>query len=157
MVPDDGEPFFFPGHDIYRNFNVHFTFRGSERNENRCSGADRDGRIGCDQLDGCKIYCPMNGLVYLKNVVTLELDQVKCNGCRMCTIVCPHDVFAIENRKAMIRNKDLCMECGACEKNCAEGAITVRSGVGCAAGIINGLIRGTEPSCDCGSEGSTCC
>jgi len=98
----------------------------------------------------------MNGLVYLSNVVTLSLDQNKCNGCRMCAIVCPHDVFTIENRKAVIRNKDFCMECGACEKNCPEGAITVKSGVGCAAGIINGLIRGTEPSCDC-SSGSTCC
>jgi len=99
----------------------------------------------------------MNGLVYLRNVVTLKLDQQKCNGCRMCTIVCPHDVFAMENKKAVIQNKDFCMECGACEKNCPENAITVRSGVGCAAGIINGLIRGTEPTCDCGSEGSTCC
>lgn len=99
----------------------------------------------------------MNGLVYLRNVVTLQLDQQRCNGCRMCIIVCPHDVFTIENRKAVFRNKDFCMECGACEKNCPENAIIVRSGVGCAAGIINGLIRGTEPTCDCGSGSSSCC
>lgn len=99
----------------------------------------------------------MNGLVYLRNVVTLQLDQQKCNGCKMCTIVCPHDVFVMENKKAVIQNKDFCMECGACEKNCPENAITVRSGVGCAAGIINGLIRGTEPTCDCESGGSSCC
>jgi len=101
----------------------------------------------------------MSGLKYLKNVVTLELDQQKCNGCRMCTIVCPHDVFIIENRKAFIDKKDLCMECGACEKNCPEGAISVKSGVGCAAGIINGLLRGTDPSCDCSSSSkkSSCC
>ena len=98
----------------------------------------------------------MNGLVYLRNVVTLQLDPAKCNGCRMCTIVCPHDVFAIIEKRAVILNKAFCMECGACEKNCAEGAISVRSGVGCAAGILNGLIRGTEPSCDC-SSGSSCC
>lgn len=98
----------------------------------------------------------MNGFVYLPDVVTLQLDTEKCNGCRMCMIVCPHNVFSIENRKAVISHKDLCMECGACALNCAAGALTVKSGVGCAAGIINGLIRGTEPSCDC-SEGGSCC
>jgi NAD-dependent dihydropyrimidine dehydrogenase PreA subunit len=99
----------------------------------------------------------MNGLVYLKNVATLELDQEKCNGCRMCIIVCPHAVFIIENKKAVIVKKDFCMECGACEKNCPENAISVRSGVGCAAGIINGILRGTEPTCDCSGPGSSCC
>jgi NAD-dependent dihydropyrimidine dehydrogenase PreA subunit len=100
----------------------------------------------------------MNGLTYLSNVVTLKLDRQKCNGCKMCVIVCPHEVFVINDRKAYIQHKDLCMECGACEKNCPEGAISVRSGVGCAAGVINGLIRGTEPSCDCsGPNKSSCC
>jgi NAD-dependent dihydropyrimidine dehydrogenase PreA subunit len=99
----------------------------------------------------------MSGFVYLKDVVTLELDQQKCTGCRMCTIVCPHDVFLIKDKKASINKKYLCMECGACKINCPEGAISVRSGVGCAAGIINGLLRGTEPSCDCGTSKNNCC
>jgi len=98
----------------------------------------------------------MNGFVYLPDVVTLELDDELCNGCRMCTIVCPHSVFEIRNKKALIRLKDLCMECGACAMNCPEGAIKVKSGVGCAAGIINGLLRGTEPTCDCSESGSCC-
>lgn len=99
----------------------------------------------------------MSGFKYLKNVVTFEFDQQKCNGCKMCTIVCPHEVFMIKDRKAFIDKKDQCMECGACEKNCPERAISVRSGVGCAAGIINGLLRGSEPSCDCSSSKSNCC
>jgi NAD-dependent dihydropyrimidine dehydrogenase PreA subunit len=99
----------------------------------------------------------MNGFVYLPGVVTLELDAAKCNGCRMCTMVCPHAVFEIENKRAVVRHKDLCMECGACAKNCEAGAITVKSGVGCAAGIINGILRGTEPTCDCNSNSGGCC
>lgn len=98
----------------------------------------------------------MNGLLYLSDVVTLELDVTKCTGCRMCLMVCPHAVFGFENKKAVILHKDSCMECGACAINCKDQAITVKSGVGCAAGIINGILRGTEPTCDCG-EGSTCC
>lgn len=99
----------------------------------------------------------MAELVYLKNVVTLQLDLEKCNGCMMCIIVCPHEVFQLKNKKVFITNKDQCMECGACAKNCPEGAISVRSGVGCAAGIINGLLRGTEPSCDCSGTETDCC
>jgi NAD-dependent dihydropyrimidine dehydrogenase PreA subunit len=96
----------------------------------------------------------MTGLTYLKNVITLQLDSEKCNACAMCTIVCPHAVFTMKEKRAFIQHRDFCMECGACAMNCATGAITVKSGVGCAAGIINGLLRGTEPSCDCSSA---CC
>lgn len=92
---------------------------------------------------------------YLKDVSTLELDINKCTGCKMCTIVCPHNVFKMENKRASITNKDLCMECGACMKNCATNALFVKTGVGCAAGIIIGYIKGSEPTCDC--SGSSCC
>ena len=86
---------------------------------------------------------------YLKNVVTLNLESEKCTGCGMCENVCPHEVFLIDQRKAKIINRDLCMECGACEKNCPIGAIAVNTGVGCATAVINGFLRGTEPSRDC--------
>lgn len=36
---------------------------------------------------------------------------------------------------------DACMECGACATNCAEGAIELESGVGCATGLINEWLR----------------
>jgi NAD-dependent dihydropyrimidine dehydrogenase PreA subunit len=97
----------------------------------------------------------MAGLTYLRNVNTLKLDSDKCNGCAMCTVVCPHAVFTIKEKKAFIEQKDLCMECGACAMNCPTNAVTVKSGVGCAAGVISGWLRGTEPVCDCGTGG--CC
>jgi len=94
---------------------------------------------------------------YLRNIVTLKLDGELCTGCGMCTIVCPHAVFKIKNGKAQILDIDDCMECGACALNCRFKAISVKSGVGCAAGILNGLLNGTEPSCDCSKGSKSCC
>ncbi|MBS4538523.1 4Fe-4S dicluster domain-containing protein [Clostridium sp. D2Q-11] len=67
---------------------------------------------------------------YLKNVATIELDIEKCIGCKMCINVCPHQVLTIKDKKAFIQNKDYCIECGACDKNCPVDAIMVKSGVG---------------------------
>jgi NAD-dependent dihydropyrimidine dehydrogenase PreA subunit len=92
----------------------------------------------------------MNNLTYLKNVVTLELDSSKCTGCGMCALVCPHRVFEINNRKSEINNIDRCMECGACALNCSEMAISVNKGVGCAAAVISGYLKKSEPACSCG-------
>ena len=99
----------------------------------------------------------MLSLRYLPNVVTLELDVNKCNGCKMCLYVCPHAVFAYENKRAVIADRDACMECGACALNCEPGAITVQKGVGCAEAVLNSMVRGGEPSCDCGEDNSCCC
>jgi len=92
------------------------------------------------------------GQEYLKGVVTLDLNFDKCIGCGMCAIVCPHHVFEIRDRKAVILDIDACMECGACANNCPTKAITVRAGVGCAVGIILGLVKGTEPVCGCSED-----
>ena len=93
-------------------------------------------------------------LTYLKNGETLTLDAAKCRGCRTCIEVCPHAVFEMEGGRSSIRDRASCMECGACARNCAQGAITVKAGVGCAAAIIGGLLRGTEPTC--GGQKPTC-
>ena len=97
---------------------------------------------------------------YLKNTVTLKLDHNLCTGCGLCAIVCPHAVFEIRYRKARIVDINDCMECGACSMNCQFGAITVKSGVGCAAGILNGILNNSEPLCDCPGSKQTqtnCC
>ena len=94
----------------------------------------------------------MGRFQYLKNVVTLELDPAKCVGCGRCAEVCPHGVFAIEDKKARLLDRDNCMECGACQKNCPAEAISVGAGVGCAQAVIVGFLRGTEPDCDCSNS-----
>ena len=94
---------------------------------------------------------------YIKDVVTLQLDTEKCKGCGMCINVCPHGVFSMDRGKARINDRDSCMECGACNKNSPFEAIEVAIGVGCAAAVINGLLTGTEPSCDCSGDSNGCC
>ncbi len=98
----------------------------------------------------------MSGLRYYDEVVTLEFDVAKCTGCRRCVEVCPRGVFEMRDKRAFVADRGACMECGACQRNCAFGALQVHAGVGCAAAIINGWIHGTEPSCDCGG-GPDCC
>jgi ferredoxin len=98
---------------------------------------------------------------YLEEVVSLEFEAGRCNGCGMCVAVCPHAVFAMVDKRAALVDRGACMECGACAKNCEQGAIRVRAGVGCAAGVIAGKLAGTEPTCGCGNEKSSgapsCC
>ena len=93
---------------------------------------------------------------YLKNVTTLHYSSEKCSGCGRCVEVCPQNVFEMRDKRASIIDRDRCMECGACAKNCEFGALSVDAGVGCAAAIINSLVNGGPPSCDC-SSGSSCC
>jgi NAD-dependent dihydropyrimidine dehydrogenase PreA subunit len=83
----------------------------------------------------------MKGFRYLKDVVTLKLDQAACIGCARCLEVCPHQVFVLAEKKAALRDRDACMECGACALNCPAKAITVDAGVGCASGMINEWLR----------------
>ena len=81
----------------------------------------------------------MKNSIYLKNVVTLKLNEDKCTGCGMCLDVCPHEVFKMNGKHVTIQNRDACMECGACSLNCSANAIFVQSGVGCAAVVISGV------------------
>ena len=91
----------------------------------------------------------MNNLIYLKDVTTLKLDIDKCIGCGLCEEVCPHEVFAMNSRKAEIINRDACMECGACQMNCPAAAISVDVGAGCAAAVINTALGIKSDSCCC--------
>jgi NAD-dependent dihydropyrimidine dehydrogenase PreA subunit len=88
------------------------------------------------------------GLLYLRGVTTLRLDPAACSGCGECVTVCPREVLAMEGDTAAVREPDACIECGACALNCPVGAVTVRAGVGCASGIINGML---------GRAGDCCC
>jgi NAD-dependent dihydropyrimidine dehydrogenase PreA subunit len=81
--------------------------------------------------------------------------RVRCGIGRMQYKVDP-GLYAVEmdGQKARIVNRDDCMECGACARNCPTTAIAVHAGIGCVTAIIKATIRGTEPTCTCSGSPS---
>ena len=95
--------------------------------------------------------------LYVTN--TLRYNPELCSNCGMCSMVCPHGVFAPDGDAARLVRPEACMECGACQLNCPTDAITVDSGVGCATAMIYAALRGqkevtcgdtAQPSCSSG-------
>lgn len=100
------------------------------------------------------------GLRYLEDAVTLEFNPSLCNGCSLCVRVCPHAVFTMADKRAVLTDRGACIECGACALNCAQDAIHVRAGVGCAAGLLGSVLSRSGPtnaSCGCSGDSSRCC
>jgi NAD-dependent dihydropyrimidine dehydrogenase PreA subunit len=86
-------------------------------------------------------------MVYLKDVVTLAHIPELCNGCGTCLSVCPREVLRRRNGKVEIARRDACIECGACQRNCPHGAVTVKAGVGCASALINQMLGRKKACC----------
>ncbi len=76
----------------------------------------------------------------------------------MCIEGCPHGVFGVRNGKAVIVDRDACIECGACALNCPIEAIKVRQGVGCAQAVLQSK-DGANPTCGYCNDGErpACC
>jgi NAD-dependent dihydropyrimidine dehydrogenase PreA subunit len=93
----------------------------------------------------------MRPMVYLKDVVTLTHIPELCNGCGICLSVCPRQVLERLNGKVGIARRDACIECGACQRNCPHGAVTVKAGVGCASALINQMLGKKKACCTVGN------
>ncbi len=87
-----------------------------------------------------------------------NLHPSLCTGCGMCSVVCPHGVFAQRNGLAELEHPERCIECGACQLNCLAGAIQVRPGVGCAAALMGQVLFGKKGgACGCDQQPLCCC
>ncbi|WP_366924661.1 4Fe-4S binding protein [Metallumcola ferriviriculae] len=78
----------------------------------------------------------------------ISISEKKCTGCSVCTHVCPHGVIGMEGSIARLLYEDRCIECGACQLNCQQGAIFVTKGTGCLVSIIKeDILKIKEKGC----------
>ena len=60
-------------------------------------------------------------------VSVVEIDIETCNGCGICTEICPNFVFARENERMhgeiIVANPDLCCACGHCIIYCPQNSV----------------------------------
>jgi ferredoxin like protein len=55
----------------------------------------------------------------------ITVNKENCTACKRCLIVCPVNLWKLENGIAKIREnyKELCLECGSCWQVCDFNAI----------------------------------
>lgn len=76
----------------------------------------------------------------------IRLDDPACTGCGTCVKVCPHRVLDLRDKKVVLAAEERCIECGACQLNCHDGAIKVTKGTGCLGIIIKEDILKLQPA-----------
>ncbi len=99
-------------------------------------------QYGCLGFGNCVEKCPQNA-ISIQNGVAL-VDRELCNGCGICLSACPKNVIELIPKDSHIMincsSKDKgaktrvacnigCIGCKNCEKNCPEGAISVKGNV----------------------------
>jgi len=55
----------------------------------------------------------------------ITVDESKCIGDGECVDVCPVEVYALKNGKAVAVNMEECLGCESCVEVCDQDAITV--------------------------------
>ena len=64
-----------------------------------------------------------------KDIGDITLAQDLCAGCNTCWEICPVGVYGHlgENNVITFQNRGACFNCGACVKQCPEGALAIRA------------------------------
>lgn len=57
----------------------------------------------------------------------VEIDNDKCNGCKLCVLACPPKSLAMSGKRSveMLGDSASCIGCGDCVPICHPGAITL--------------------------------
>jgi len=62
----------------------------------------------------------------------IEIDEIRCKGCGLCTIACPHKLIQLSDKinlqgytPAVMTVQEKCTGCALCAEICPDVAITV--------------------------------
>lgn len=60
--------------------------------------------------------------------VTAKVDEIKCNGCKLCIWACPDpNVILFKPTKKVSVNHSRCKGCGLCTVACKRGALEIHT------------------------------
>lgn len=108
----------------------------------KMGGGDKLCQNGCIGLGSCVKACPF-GAIHVERGVA-AVDYAKCRGCGVCLSACPKGIInlipfdskhwvgcmSLEDGKTTRRVCDVgCIACKLCEKNCPQGAISVKRSI----------------------------
>ncbi|MFP3928406.1 MAG: 4Fe-4S binding protein [Desulfobacteraceae bacterium] len=57
-------------------------------------------------------------------VYLVYVDQDRCDGCDLCALYCPADVFEVAHKATPVRPQN-CMGCRTCEAVCKSKAVII--------------------------------
>ncbi len=128
-------------HDFANRKYIYYGMNDCEA-ASRLLGGYMTCQYGCLGFGNCVKKCPENAISIQNGVAVVDRDL--CNGCRICLTACPKNVIEMipKDSRVLINcaSKDKgaktrvacnigCIGCKSCEKNCPEGAISVKGNV----------------------------
>ena len=65
--------------------------------------------------------------MFHKRAEGIEIDELKCSGCKTCIRMCFQDVFRFDDglNVSSVKYLNECEACMVCEASCPKGAINV--------------------------------
>ena len=65
-------------------------------------------------------------------MANIEIDEIRCKGCGLCTIACPSKLIALSDHiniqgytPAVVSSREKCTGCALCAEICPDVAIVV--------------------------------
>lgn len=83
-------------------------------------GTGIDIPVTCQQcpIPDCQNVCPVDAIVYSKELGIVVLDEEICNGCRLCVPACPFGIMIMDPVTKKAAKCDLCGGEPACVSKC---------------------------------------